>query len=369
MKHKKILITGGAGFIGSNLALRLASEGHQVKIFDNFNAQIHEQSALYLDLKNCTEIIKADVRDREALKKALVGINQVVHYAAETGTGQSMYDIEKYFSVNVQGTATLIDLMQNDPSSKDINSIVLASSRSIYGEGPSGRNDHDILEGRFNFNCPHCKKEMMSYPTPENAVLNPLSFYAITKLTQEQGILLFAKNRGINAFALRYQNVYGPGQSLKNPYTGILAVFSTLARQNLALNIFEDGNESRDFVYIDDVVEVTVRALNYPKEFVGPLNVGIGEAESILSLAGKVKSFYNSDSEIKVSGECRKGDIRHNRADISRLLNVLKFKPNTSVEEGIKHFLSWAKSEPIYEIAYEKSIQELKNSQMFIQAK
>lgn len=376
----KILITGGAGFIGGHLALRLANDGHQVKIFDNFNPQIHEQETLSSNLRNCTEIIKADVRDREALKKALIGIDQVVHYAAETGTGQSMYDIEKYFSVNVQGTATLIDLMQNDPCGKDVTSVVVASSRSIYGEGlyrckehgdfyPLGRQDEDILEGRFNFNCPYCKREMISFPTSENATLNPLSFYAITKLTQEQAILLFAKNKGINGFALRYQNVYGPGQSLKNPYTGILAVFSTLARQNLPLNIFEDGQESRDFVYIDDVIEVTTRALNYRDQFVGSLNVGLGEAESVMSLADKIKSFYNSKSEIKITGEYRKGDIRHNRADIEQLLSVLKFKPKISTKEGVKRFLNWANNEPIYEIAYEKSIQELKDSHMFIKAK
>lgn len=376
----KILITGGAGFIGGHLALRLAEDGHQVKILDNFNPQIHEKETLSSDLRNCAEIIKADIRDREELKKALVGIHQVVHYAAETGTGQSMYDVERYFSVNVQGTATLIDLMQNDSCGKDITSVVVASSRSIYGEGlyrckehgdfyPLGRKDEDILDGQFNFNCPRCKKEMNSYPTPENAILNPLSFYAITKLTQEQSILLFAKNKGINGFALRYQNVYGPGQSLKNPYTGILAVFSTLARQNLPLNIFEDGEESRDFVYIDDVIEVTTKALNYRDQFVGSLNVGLGEAESVMSLADKIKSFYNSKSEIKITGEYRKGDIRHNRADIEQLLSVLKFKPKISAEEGVKRFLTWANNEPIYEIAYEKSIQELKDSHMFIKAK
>jgi dTDP-L-rhamnose 4-epimerase len=376
----KILITGGAGFIGKHLALRLISNGHHVKIIDNFNSQIHENNFLSERLKNNAEIIKGDIRDRETLRKALIGINQIVHFAAETGTGQSMYDVEKYFSVNVQGTATLIDLMQNDPCGKDISSLVVASSRSIYGEGlyrclqhgdfyPSGRDDQDIMTGRFNFNCPHCKNEMNSYPTPENAILNPLSFYAITKLTQEQSILLFAKNRGINAFALRYQNVYGPGQSLKNPYTGILAIFSTLARQGLPIDIFEDGNESRDFVYIDDVVEVTSRALNYKNHFIGSLNVGLGEAETVLLLANKIKSFYSSNSQIRITGEYRKGDIRHNRANIERLANILKFKPKISVEEGVKIFLNWASNEPIYQIPYEKSIRELKDRKMFIRGK
>ena len=376
---KKILITGGAGFIGQHLATHLVKEGFEVHILDNFSKQVHEKDHLPEFLKKYITLFKGDIRDRTLLKEALQGVTDIVHFAAETGTGQSMYNVEKYFSVNVQGTATLVDLMQNDSCGKDISSVVVASSRSIYGEGlyhceqhgdlyPLGRDDQDILEGQFDFNCPHCKNEMISYPTPESATLNPLSFYAITKLTQEQALLLFAKNRGINGFALRYQNVYGPGQSLKNPYTGILAVFSTLARKNLPLNIFEDGKESRDFVYIDDVVEVTTRALNYKNHFVGSLNVGLGEAETVLSLADKIKSFYGSDSEIKITGEYRKGDIRHNRADIKRLSNILKFKPKISVEEGIKLFLNWANNEPIYEIAYEKSIQELKDSHMFIKA-
>jgi dTDP-L-rhamnose 4-epimerase len=379
MQNHKILITGGAGFIGKHLATRLLEEGNEVRILDSFNSQIHECEDLPKFLQNNIDLVKGDIRNRDLLRKALKNINKVVHYAAETGTGQSMYDIEKYFDVNVQGTATLIDLMQNDQSGKDIDSVVVASSRSIYGEGlyrckehgdfyPLGRKDQDILEGQFDLICPECKKEMASYPTPESGKPNPLSFYAITKLTQEQAILLFAKNKGINGFALRYQNVYGPGQSLKNPYTGILAVFSSLARQNLPLNIFEDGMESRDFVYIDDVVEVTSRALNYKDRYVGSLNVGSGEAESVLSLAEKIKSFYRSNSPIKITGEYRKGDIRHNRADIEKLFNVLKFKPEISLKYGIDLFLRWANNEPIHQISYEKSIQELKDSQMLIKA-
>jgi len=375
-----ILITGGAGFIGSRLALHLSCLGHSVRILDNFSPQVHELQSPPDFLKGMVEVIKGDVRDRASVKLALKDINHVIHYAAETGTGQSMYEIEKYFDVNVQGTALLLDLIQNDITAKDLQSITVASSRSIYGEGlytcaqhgkyyPVGRCDRDINQGFFDFKCPHCNDVLTSLPTPEDAALNPLSFYAITKLTQEKMVLLAAKSLGINGFALRYQNVYGPGQSLKNPYTGILAVFSTLARQNLPINIFEDGLESRDFVYIDDVVEATTKCIDFEGKYIGAINIGSGEAESVISIAQKIKSFYQSQSEINVSGDYRRGDIRHNRADVSLLKKVFNVSPKISLDQGIQYFLNWAHKEPIYQMAYDQSIQELKNKNLFIKAK
>jgi dTDP-L-rhamnose 4-epimerase len=377
---KNILITGGAGFIGSRLALHLTELGYLVRILDNFNPQVHQYKSPPNFLKGIIELISGDIRDRTTFKIALKNIDHVIHFAAETGTGQSMYEIEKYFDVNVQGTAILLDLIQNDSCGKNLQSITIASSRSIYGEGlytcdqhgkyyPQGRIDTDIKLGFFDFRCPYCSKVLMSLPTPEKSNLNPLSFYAITKLTQEQMILLAAKNLGINGFALRYQNVYGPGQSLKNPYTGILAVFSTLARQNLPLNIFEDGLESRDFVYIDDVIEATARCIGFEGSYIGAINVGSGNAESVISIAQKIRTFYNSQSEIFISGDYRKGDIRHNRADISLLKKLLNVSPKISFDQGIQKFLNWAYQEPIYQIAYNQSIQELKDKNLFIKAK
>jgi dTDP-L-rhamnose 4-epimerase len=375
-----ILITGGAGFIGSRLALHLSRFGYSVRILDNFSPQVHVLQSPSDSIKGIAEIITGDIRDRANVKLALKDINHVVHYAAETGTGQSMYEIEKYFDVNVQGTALLLDIIQNDISAKNLKSITVASSRSIYGEGlyvcaqhgvnyPVGRSEQDIEEGFFDFRCPHCNEVLTSLPTPENASLNPLSFYAITKLAQEKMVLLAAKSLSINGFALRYQNVYGPGQSLKNPYTGILAVFSTLARQNLPLNIFEDGLESRDFVYIDDVVEATARCIDFEGNYTGAINIGSGKAESVLSIAQKIKAFYNSQSEINISGDFRKGDIRHNRADISLLKEVLNISPKISLDQGIQEFLKWAHDEPIYQMAYNQSIQELKDKKLFIKSK
>ena len=174
-----------------------------------------------------------------------------------------------------------------------------------------------------------------------------MSFYGLTKQIQEQAVLMYAKTNGINAFALRYQNVYGPGQSLKNPYTGILAVFSNLARQDAEINIYEDGLESRDFVYIDDVVEATVRSIFFEGNFVGAINVGSGIATKVLDVAKKVKDYFDSESDITISGAFRIGDIRHNFADVDRMKKILNFTPLVAFDQGIRNFLEWARSQPI----------------------
>ena len=187
-----------------------------------------------------------------------------------------------------------------------------------------------------------------------------MSMYGLTKQVQEQAVLLFARTRGINGFGLRYQNVYGPGQSLKNPYTGILAVFSNLARQNLPIEIYEDGLESRDFVYIDDVVEATLRSINYPGQFVGALNVGSGEATSVITVAQEIKAFFKSNSTIGVTGAFRMGDIRHNIADVAKLEKVLGFVPGVPFKQGLANFSGWAAGQaPEDKAAYLRSVSEL----------
>jgi dTDP-L-rhamnose 4-epimerase len=366
-----VLIIGGAGFIGQHVARALLEHGTKVRILDNFNPQIHATEALPDDLKGHVELIKADVRDHEALKRALQGVETVVHLAAETGTGQSMYEIERYFSVNVQGTANLLDLLQNDDCGKSLRTIVVASSRAIYGEGayhcdahgmvfPEQRGRERMSGGAFEPVCPACGLPVSLLPTPESAPFMPMSMYGLTKQVQEQAVLLFARTRGINGFGLRYQNVYGPGQSLKNPYTGILAVFSNLARQNQPVDIYEDGLESRDFVYIDDVVEATVRSVNYDGQFVGALNVGSGQATSVMTVAQEIKSFFGSESTIKVTGAFRMGDIRHNIADVSMLEKVLGFVPSVTFKQGLSNFLNWAAGQaPEDKAAYLRSVSEL----------
>ena len=368
---KVILITGGAGFIGSHVARKVLMAGGRVKLLDSFNPQIHAVGALPADLVDAVELIRADVRDRDVLRQALIGVDGVVHLAAETGTGQSMYEIERYFSVNVLGTATLLDLLQNDPCGAAVKSIVVASSRATYGEGaylcethgivyPNQREREQMSAGQFEPLCPHCGAKLSLTATSESAPFRPMSMYGLTKQVQEQAVLMFARTRGINGFALRYQNVYGPGQSLKNPYTGILAVFSNLARQNQPIEIYEDGLESRDFVYIDDVVEATMRSINYPGQYVGALNVGSGEATSVMTVAQEIKSFFASESTIGVTGAFRMGDIRHNIADVTKLREVLGFVPGVPFKQGLSTFLSWAAGQaPEDKAAYLRSVSEL----------
>lgn len=370
-RNNLVLITGGAGFIGQRLAKALLKNGDRVRILDNFSPQIHSDESLPNLLSEKVDLIKADIRDRESMKKALTGVDVVVHLAAETGTGQSMYEIERYFSVNAQGTAVLLDLLQNDPCGEQIHSIVVASSRAIYGEGaynctthkvvyPDQRGRESMSKGQFEPTCPLCNMQVSLLSTMEDAPFKPMSFYGLTKQVQEQAVLMFARTRGINGFALRYQNVYGPGQSLKNPYTGILAVFSNLARQNQPIEIYEDGEESRDFVYIDDVVEATLRAVNYSGKFVGALNVGSGHPTSVMTVAQEIKAFFNSKSIIAVTGAFRIGDIRHNIADILTLQQVLGFSPATTFKDGLSNFLQWAAGQPAEDkSAYTRSVNEL----------
>ena len=365
------MITGGAGFIGLRVARALLKQGSQVRILDNFSPQIHATDKLPEDLTPHVELIKADVRNRDAMAKALQGVECIVHLAAETGTGQSMYEIDRYFSVNVQGTATMLDLLQNTDCAPGLRKIVVASSRAVYGEGayqcashgrvnPKQRSHDFLVKGIFDPLCPVCGATVRLAATDESSPFQPMSMYGLTKQVQEQAVLLFARTRGITGFGMRYQNVYGPGQSLKNPYTGILAVFSNLARQNQGIEIYEDGQESRDFVYVDDVVEATIRSINHASPFSGALNVGTGVATTVMTVAEEIKAFFNSESTIAVSGAFRMGDIRHNIADVSRLKEVLGFVPAVTFKEGLTNFLEWASSQdPQDKAAYSRSVNEL----------
>ena len=366
-----ILITGGAGFIGQRVARALLGCGFHVRILDNFSEQVHSSASMPPDITKHVEIFNADIRDRDAVRTALLGVSKVLHLAAETGTGQSMYEIYKYFDVNVQGTATLIDLIQNGACGSSLQSITVASSRAVYGEGaykcvehemvfPHARSSEFLSCGFFEPVCPICGRAVSLVATPESAPFMPMSMYGLTKQVQEQAVLLFARTFGINAFSLRFQNVYGPGQSLKNPYTGILAVFFNLARQNIDIDIYEDGNESRDFIYIDDVVDATVGTINYSNKFVGALNVGSGNGTSVLNVAKSILSSVDTKSLINISGKFRIGDIRHNIADISKINKILSFTPKVSFDEGVREFLLWAlNQEPHDKNSYQNSVNEL----------
>jgi len=372
----KVLITGGAGFIGSHLSRRLITEGCSVTILDNFSEQIHGKNAsLSVDLvSESIKLIIGDVGNKSIVAKAISDAEVIVHLAAETGTGQSMYEIEKYETTNVIGTLNIIEyLLQNKNSVKK---IVVASSRAIYGEGaylcqehgvvyPKDRAEIDMLNNEFNPRCTVCNKFIMPCSTSELAPLNPLSYYALTKQMQEQMVLMYSKILGISGIALRYQNVYGPGQSLSNPYTGIMAIFSSLARKSEDIRIFEDGIESRDFVYIDDVIDATYKCISDDIIGVDSFNIGSGDSTSVSEIATQIVNFFDSSSIIKNTGEFRFGDIRHNYADLTKTKKILGFSPKWKFNDGLKCFLDWASSEPVPELNFEKSLKEMADKGLF----
>jgi dTDP-L-rhamnose 4-epimerase len=368
-----ILITGGAGFIGSNLTQKLVEKGFKVTILDNLSKQIHgknQNSTLYSSIKDIATFIKGDVCNKSDWQKALRNQDAVIHLAAETGTGQSMYEISRYNEVNILGTTHLLDILANE--NHTIKKMIIASSRSIYGEGkylckndgvvyPNQRQDIDMANGKFNLVCFKCNEPLQLLATDEHSKIHPSSIYGITKQHQEQMILLIGKSLNIPAVALRYQNVYGPGQSLNNPYTGILSIFSTRLLNGNGIDIYEDGQESRDFVFIDDVVSATILALEKKKANNQIFNVGSGIATSVSEVANLLKSLYNSDIKISVSGKYRLGDIRHNYADLSKIRSELGFSPKFDFISGITLFVNWVKTQEVMEDKYEISIQELES--------
>jgi dTDP-L-rhamnose 4-epimerase len=371
--NKKILITGGAGFIGSSLGLRLISRGYDIRVLDNLAEQIHGGnpglSYTYGLIKDKADFIHGDVTDRNDWERALKGVDCIVHLAAETGTGQSMYQIEKYVKTNSAGTALMLDLLAN--TGHNVSKVIIASSRAIYGEGkyicaehgfvyPESRKTTDLMNGDFECRCPVCNDNISVALTDEASAVKPSSVYAITKFNQEQLVLTVCKSLGIQSVALRFQNVYGPGQSLRNPYTGIISIFSSLLRQNSAIQIFEDGRESRDFVFIDDVINSLLLALETELSQNTPMNVGTGASVSVLDIAEKLKKIYNSESEIKITGKFRIGDIRHNIADLGLVKKNLGYSPSVSIDEGLARFAEWVLSSNVHAIDFDRSMEELK---------
>lgn len=370
---KNILITGGAGFIGSNLALKLIDKGYNITVLDNLSPQIHGDnpelsSPLYLSIKDKVKFILGTVTNEEDWKKAIAGQDAIVHYAAETGTGQSMYEVKKYIDVNINGTALLLDLLVN--TKHTIKKVVVASSRSIYGEGkyiskelgevyPTQRTAEFMDQGDFEVKY-QGSSALTLVGTDENSKIHPSSVYGITKQNQEQMVLTVCPTIGIAGVAFRYQNVYGPGQSLKNPYTGILSIFSTQIKNGNGINIFEDGKESRDFVFIDDVVDATILGLEKEEANNQVFNVGTGVATNVLSVANGLIRNYGVDVPITITGNYRLGDIRHNFADLTKINTLLGFLPKVSFDEGLKKFTEWVNIQEVQEDKYQKSIDEMK---------
>lgn len=363
----KILVTGGCGFIGSHLVDRLVGEGYKMRVYDLLEPQVHlGKKPSYLSRE--VEYIFADIRDRDRLKGALKDIEIVFHLASQVGVGQSMYQIEKYVSHNTFGTAVLLDLIVN--TKNKVKKIIVASSMSIYGEGaykckkcgvvyPYLREQKQLKRGDWQMRCLQCGRTIKSLATNEGKPLFPTSIYATTKRSQEEMCLEVGTAYKIPTVALRFFNVYGPRQSLNNPYTGVAAIFLSRVKNNKAPLIFEDGRQSRDFIYISDIVEANILGMNKKEADYNFFNVGTGNPHTILDIAKTIISLSKKDLKPKILNKFRAGDIRHCYADIAKISKKLGFVPKVSFEKGMGKLIKWSQDQRARDLTY-KAQQALK---------
>jgi dTDP-L-rhamnose 4-epimerase len=367
---EKILVTGGAGFIGSHLVDALLKADHEVRVFDSLEPQVHGglrergQWPEYL-APECEKTL-ADVRDRDALRKAVDGIDVIFHDAAAVGVGQSMYEIDRYVDANTHGTAVLLDVLANEHH--EVRKVVVASSMSIYGEGkyrcaehgevyPRLRSDDQLATRDWEMHCPVCGQPVEPVPTDEEKPLYPTSIYAITKKDQEEMCLTVGRAYGISTVALRYFNVYGPRQALSNPYTGVVAIFSSRLLNGQPPVIFEDGRQSRDFVHVSDIVRANLLAMEREEMEYHTFNVGTGRPKTVLDVAEALSQHLNGPVEPETVHKFRAGDIRHCFADISRI-QALGYQPQVRFEDGVGELVEWVRSQTAVD-GFERARDEL----------
>ena len=343
---EKVLITGGAGFIGRHLARALLAKGDGVRVLDSFIDQVHRDRSAAAELGPDVEVHEGDVRDGDAVARALRGVDTVVHLAAEVGVGQSMYAVDRYVSVNDLGTATLFQALIERP----VRRVVVASSMSIYGEGlyrdRDGNRHEDVLRGGRNPDGTWDPldaegRPMEPVPTPESKRPTLASVYAISKYTQERLTLTLAPAYGMEGVALRLWNAYGPGQALSNPYTGVLAIFASRLHNGVAPVIFEDGEQRRDFVHVADVARAFVLALDHPKAAGGVFNVGSGEDRTVTEVATLLADAMGKSIPPEIAGKARAGDIRHCIPDIDLICERLGYAPLADFREGLAELAQW----------------------------
>jgi dTDP-L-rhamnose 4-epimerase len=364
MTPRKVLLTGGAGFIGSHLAAALVGRGHHVRILDILDPQVHGADARR-PAPEGAELIQGDLLDSDVLARALKGVEVIFHQAASVGVGQSMYEAAAYTRVNSLGTAMLMEAIAT-PEAR-VEKVVVASSMSIYGEGryrcpdcgpvaPPPRSKDRLRSGLWEPPCPACGVDLAPLPTDESKPLNPTSVYAVTKRSQEETVLVMGKSYGIPSVALRYFNVYGPGQALSNPYTGVAAIFSSRLLNGNPPCMFEDGAQSRDFVHVQDIVRANLLAMEKSEADFEVFNVGTGIRTSLHELVRGLTLRLAPDKGLvpKVLGTFREGDIRHCYADIARIRTRLGYEPSISLEQGFDDLVQWARTQkPLdrYEVA------------------
>jgi dTDP-L-rhamnose 4-epimerase len=350
----KVLVTGGAGFIGSHLVDALLARGHAVRVLDSLDPQVHgpkQERPAYLD--SAAELQLGDVRDHAAVRRALDGVEVVFHQAAAVGVGQSMYEIERYVSVNTLGAAVLLEELVEHRA--QLRRVVVASSMSIYGEGayrtPEGalvfprlRSNEQLEARRWDYEDAG-GRALEPAPTPESKPLVPTSVYAVTKRDHEELFLAVGAAYAIPTVALRYFNVYGTRQSLSNPYTGVIAIFSSRLLNGRAPVLFEDGRQSRDFTHVSDIVAANLLAMERDAAVGGVYNVGTGRRVSVLEVAETLAREIGVTEAAEVVGRFRAGDIRHCYADVSAAARDLGFEARMSLEAGMRELLAWLRTQ------------------------
>ena len=355
MPIRDVLVTGGAGYIGSHLVDALVARGYQVTVLDNLEPQVHRSGGWPSYANSTATYVKGDVRDRAVFEPLVLASQAVVHFAAAVSMGQSMYQIDRYVDVNTRGTALLLDILVN--KRHQVEKLLVASSIGVYGEGAYACPDHGPVAPRIRLeaqlaardweqHCPMCGRHVASVPTPEDKALYRDNIYSMTKYHQEEMVLLIGKTYGIPAVAPRFFNVYGPRQSLSNPYAGVAAIWLSRLLNGKRPIVFEDGGQLRDFVSIHDVVDCLVLMLETPGADYLPVNVGSGDTVTILDIARRLTGLLGSSIEPHITQTGRKFDIRHNTADISRARQTLGYLPKVSLEEGFAELIDWAKTTP-----------------------
>ena len=343
----RTLVTGGAGFIGSHLVRRLRELGDEVVVVDSLDEQVHGSIP---ELPDGVRFIHADVGDPEAIDDALAGIDRVVHLAAVVGVGQSMYEIDRYVRRNTQATATFLERLVAAKRAPE--RLVVASSMSIYGEGeyrcdehglvaPRPRPEEQLLSREWECLCPRCRRVLTPTCTREEKRLLPTSVYAVTKRDHEELCLVVGAAYGIPTVALRFFNVYGPGQALSNPYTGVAAIFASRLLNGNAPLIFEDGNQSRDLIHVSDIVSGIALALESDEAVGEAINLGTGRATSVRGIADILAAGLGVDIEPKIISQYRAGDIRHCYADVSLARELLGFEAEIGLEDGMRDLVRW----------------------------